>query len=181
MEKHLATNEETSCVRLAVGLQKTFMLKPISEITPSEAEEILEFVYPNQTPLGSPKNYQYWVIDVEFSPIVDDKGLQQISFGGRPIMGIMYHNGQDRCILHWDNSKVVLWLYRNGFDIENLLEMNSYFSEMESTFDNFAFGIETMSRGADGFKEEFKHNWTLEYVQRKCREYLDKYYYRDYR
>jgi len=43
-----------------------------------------------------------------------------------------------------------------------------------------AFAIEWMSKGEEGFKDGFKQNWTLEYVTKKCRELLDKYYYKDY-
>jgi hypothetical protein len=51
---------------------------------------------------------------------------------------------------------------------------------MERDFENFAFGIEWMSKGEEGFKDGFKQNWTLDYVKKRCRELLEKYYYKDY-
>ena len=147
-------------------------MKNIKELTEEEAKEILKFVYPNDE-----KN---WFKKLSFEPVITEDGKQYITFGMRPIIGIEFHNGQDNCILHFDNSKVVLWLYKNGYDITELLEANSYFSQMERDFENFAFAIEHMSKGEEGFRDGYKQNWTLEYVTKKCRELLDEYYYKDY-
>lgn len=147
-------------------------MKNIKELTEEEAKEILKFVYPNDE--------NYWFKKLSFEPVITENGKQQITFGGRSIIGIEFHGGQDNCILHFDNSKAVLWLYKNGYDITELLEANSYFSQMEIDFENFAFAIEWMSKGEEGFRDGFQQNWTLEYVTKKCRELLDKYYYKDY-
>jgi hypothetical protein len=147
-------------------------MKNIKELTEEEAKEILKFVYPNDE--------YYWFKKLSFEPVITENGKQQITFGGRSIIGIEFHDGQDNCILHFDNSKAVLWLYKNGYDITELLEANSYFSQMEIDFENFAFAIEWMSKGEEGFRDGFQQNWTLEYVTKKCRELLDKYYYKDY-
>jgi hypothetical protein len=147
-------------------------MKNIKELTEEEAKEILKFVYPNDE--------NYWFKKLSFEPVITENGKQQITFGGRSIIGIEFHDGQDNCILHFDNSKAVLWLYKNGYDITELLEANSYFSQMEIDFENFAFAIEWMSKGEEGFRDGFQQNWTLEYVTKKCRELLDKYYYKDY-
>jgi hypothetical protein len=147
-------------------------MKNIKELTEEEAKEILKFVYPNDE--------NHWFKKLSFEPVITENGKQQITFGGRLIIGIEFHNGQDNCILHFDNSKAVLWLYKNGYDITELLEANSYFSQMEIDFENFAFAIEWMSKGEEGFRDGFQQNWTLEYVTKKCRELLDKYYYKDY-
>jgi hypothetical protein len=146
--------------------------KNIKELSEDEAKEILKFVYPND-------EYN-WFKKLSFEPVITENGKQQITFGGRSIIGIEFHNGQDNCILHFDNTKAVLWFYKNGYDITELLEANSYLSQMEKDFENFAFAIEWMSKGEEGFKDGFKQNWTLEYVTKKCRELLDKYYYKDY-
>jgi hypothetical protein len=148
------------------------MVKNIKELSEDEAKEILKFVYPND-------EYN-WFKKLSFEPVITENGKQQITFGGRSIIGIEFHNGQDNCILHFDNAKVVLWLYKNGYDITELLEANSYFSQMEQDFENFAFAIEWMAKGEEGFRDGFQQNWTLEYVTKKCRELLDKYYYKDY-
>jgi len=148
-------------------------MKKIEELTEVEAEEILKFVYPDE------KYNTFMKISLE--PHIAEGGGQYITFGGRSIIGIEFHNGQDRCILHFDNTKVVLWLYKNGYDITDLLEMNSHYSEMETDFENFSFAIEWMSKGEDGFKEGSKKNWTLEYVTKKCKELLERYYYKDYK
>ena len=147
-------------------------MKNIKELTEDEAKDILKFVYPNEK--------YYWFKKLSFEPVITEDGKQQVTFGMRPIIGIEFHDGQDNCILHFDNTKVVLWLYKNGYDITELLEANSYLSQMEKDFEIFAFAIEWMSKGEEGFKDGFKQNWTLEYVTKKCRELLDKYYYKDY-
>jgi hypothetical protein len=147
-------------------------MKDIKELTEEEAKQILDFVYPEDN---------YWFQKVSFEPKILENGSQQVTFDMRPIIGIEFHNGQDNCILYFDNSKVVLWLYKNGYDITNLLENNSYFSEMERDFENFAFSIEWMSKGEEGFREGHEHKWTLDYVKKKCKELVEKYYYKDYK
>ena len=144
-----------------------------SELTEDEAKQILEFAYP--------KDKDNWFRKLSFEPKITEDGRQQVTFGMRPIIGIEYHNGQDNCILHFDNTKVVLWLYKNGYDITNLLEVNASFSEMEKDFENFAFEVEWMAKGDEGFRDDVKHNWTLDYVKKKCKELVEKYYYKDYK
>lgn len=147
-------------------------MKKIEELTEVEAEEILKFVYPDE-------KYN-WFKKLSFEPVIEKDGSQRVTFGMRSIIGIEYHNGQDNCILHFDNTKVVLWLYKNGYDVADLLEANSHYSEMETDFENFAFGISWMAKGEEGFREGSKQNWTLEYVTKKCKELLERYYYKDY-
>lgn len=149
------------------------MTKNIKELTEDEVKQILEFVYPND------KNNRFRKLS--FEPKITEDGKQQVTLRMRSIIGIEYHNGQDNCILHFDNTKVVLWLYKNGYDITELLEANAYLSEMEIDFENFAFGIDWVSKGEEGFREGYKQNWTLEYVTKKCKELLEKYYYKNYK
>jgi hypothetical protein len=148
------------------------MAKNIKELTEDEAKKILDFVYLNDK--------DNWFKKLSFEPEITEEGREQVTFGMRLITGIEYHNGQDNCILHFDNTKVVLWLYKNGYDITDLLEDNSYMSEMEIDFENFSFGIDSLSKGEEGFRDGFKKNWTLGYVTEKCKELLEKYYYKDY-
>lgn len=147
-------------------------MKKIVELTDEEGKEILKFVYPEY----GGRDF----MGISFEPKYDGEGNQEVTFGFRPIVGIKYHNGQDNCILHFNNSKVVLWLYRNGYDIESLLEINTYFSEMEGDFDHFSFEISRMADGDKYFRDEFKQNWNLDYVKKKCRDLLDKYWLKDY-
>jgi hypothetical protein len=147
------------------------MAKNIKELTEDEAKQILEFVYPNKDNLFR---------ELSFEPKITEDGRQQVTLGMRSIIGIEYHNGQDGCIIHFDNTKVVLWLYKNGYDITQLLETNSYLSEMETDFENFAYEIDWLSKGEEGFREDVKQNWTLDYVKKKCKELLENYYYKDY-
>ena len=74
-------------------------MKNIKELTEEEAKEILKFVYPNDE--------NYWFKKLSFEPVITEDGKQQITFGGRSIIGIEFHDGQDNCILHFDNSKAV--------------------------------------------------------------------------
>ena len=148
------------------------MTKNIKELTEDEAKQILEFTYP--------KNKDNLFRKLSFEPKITDDGKQQVTFDMRSIIGIEYYNGQDYCVLHFDNTKVVLWLYKNGYDITELLESNSYLSEMERNFENFSFEVIWLAKGEEGFREDVKHNWTLDYVKQKCKELVEKYYYKDY-
>lgn len=148
------------------------MKKNIKELTEEEGREILEFVFPKE------KDFHF--MDLSFEPEINEDGTQNVTFGMRSIIGIKFHNGQDNCILHFDNSKVVLWLYKNDYDILEFLEANSHLSQMELDFENFAFGVEWLSKGEEGFREHVKHNWTLDYVKKRCKELLEKYYYKNY-
>lgn len=148
-------------------------MKKIEELTEAEAKEILKFAYPDEK--------DNWFRKLSFEPHRAEDGGQYITFGGRSIIGIEYHNGQDNCILHFDNTKVVLWLYKNGYDITELLEANSYYSEMENDFESFSFGVSCLAKGEEGFREGYKQNWTLEYVTKKCNELLERHYYKDYK
>lgn len=146
-------------------------MKSINELTEREAKEILSFVYPDNKGI----DFQ----ELKFEHTVNEDGSVQITFGGRLIVGILYYNGQDNAILHFNNTKAVLWLYKNGYDITEQLELNSGLSKEMDNFENFAFAIYWMARGADGFAEDRKHKWTLDYVTRKCAELYKKYYLTD--
>ena len=152
-------------------------MRPIKTLTLEEAKQILEFVYPQQTPLGNPKDYTYWVEGLEF-----ERTSSQVTFGGLPIIGIKYRGGSngDGYLLPFEDSKVVLWLYKNNFDILEQLEANFYASDIENDFSNMAFEVESLSRGEEGYSKNMRHNWTLESVQRRCKAMLDKYYYKEY-
>lgn len=145
-------------------------MKNIKELTEKEGEEILEFVYPN--------NELNLFMGINFEPKLEN-GELQLTFDLLPIIGILYHNGLDNCILYFDNTKVVLWLYRNGYDITKMLEANSYMSEAEKDFDNFSAEISWMAKGEKGFRNGYEKNWTLDYVIKKCEKLLDEYYYKD--
>ena len=83
-------------------------MKNIEELTTEEAIHNLSIVYPK---------YKNNFISIIHDVVVEN-GKQQITFGGDPIIGIKYINEfDDRCILPFTNTKVVLWLYKNNFDI----------------------------------------------------------------
>ena len=155
-------------------------MKKIEELTEQEAREILEFVYPGKTDLSNSKNYDYWFLEMSKKPIINEDGSQQITFGFRPIIGILYHNGQDRCILHFDNTKVVLWLYKNGYDIEEFLEMNKHLTEVEHDFEKFAFAIEYIKIQKERLTEKNKDKFTVDFVISEIERACKKYFYKDY-
>jgi hypothetical protein len=146
-------------------------MKDIKDLTIEEAKEILDF---------SLKYKEYYNVSLQFKSIVNPDGSINVTFSMQPIIGILYHNGQDNCVLHFNDSKCIYWLYTHDYDITDLLKSNLYLSEMEDDFDVFSFEILQMSKGEEVFKEEVKHRWTLEYVKKRCKELLDKYYYKDY-
>ena len=96
------------------------MRKNIKELTLEQAREILEWVYPNQTDLTNPTNYTYDCTGLSFDPILTPDGGEQITFGGKSLIGIKYHNGQDYCLLPFDDTKVIFWLYQHNFEIEDI-------------------------------------------------------------
>jgi len=147
-------------------------MKDIKELTEDETRQILEFVYPN--------NKDNFLKKISFEPKITEEGYQQITLGGRDIIGIEYHNGQDNCILHFNNTRVVLWLYKNGYDITDLLESNAYMSEMENDFSDAMFEVSWLSEGEAVFSPEVIQNWTLDYVKRRCTEIYNKYFMKDY-
>lgn len=148
--------------------------KKISELTINEAKDMLNFVYPDE---------DHFNIDLSFEPLKSEDGKgQKITMGGRSIIGITYSNRyNDKMILHFDHSKAVLWLYKNGYNIELFLKENAYLSEMESDFECFAFEIEQLSKDENEFRNEYEQNRTLDYVTKKCKELVEKYYYKDYK
>ncbi len=146
------------------------MIKNIKDLSEDEAIQILEFVYSNN---------EYSFTKISFDRKITKDG-EQITFNGRSIIGIEYHNGQDNCILHFDNSKAILWLYKNGYDITEQLEENSYFSEMEKDFENFSFNIYWLVDKRNHIKKNKIHLYTLDYVLDELKKYNDKYYYKNY-
>lgn len=148
-------------------------MKKITELTEQEAERIFNYVFPKS-------KYEYSYFNgVSFESIPLGEG-QQVGMDMRPIVGILYNNGQDNCVLHFDHSKVVLWLYEHGYDILELLKENKHMSELENDFENFAFQIHLMSTGNETWQNSHKQNWTLDYVKEKCTKLLNEYYYKNY-
>lgn len=153
--------------------------KDIRQLSTEDAKKIFEYVFPP----GNEKYKYHSFTDVSFDAVMTDNG-QQVSFGLRPLIGINYHNGQDRCILHFDNTKVVSWLYENGYDIKDLLDGNEHLSEMEGDFENFSFAVHWLAeclekRDDPGFNKT-KYLYTFEHVVKQLRNFNEKYYYKDY-
>lgn len=138
-------------------------MKKLTELTDEQAKEILNFVFNNE-------GYSFSKI----SFVADDPS--QITMGGSRCIGIEFHNGQDNCILGFNNSKVVIWLYQNGFDIIDQLIQNKDVSDDLAAFDHIAFEVFCLSHGEEMFRGNTKKNWTLDYVKKKCSEIYEKYY-----
>lgn len=155
-------------------------MKDLKTLTLDEAKEILEYYYPNKTDLSNSKNYEYWVTGLSFESVKNEDGNTPITFGGRLIVGILYHDSRDNCILHFNDTKVVAWLYSHGYDIGELLEQNKYLSAMESDFDSVVYWLSSFSKWPNHWSEDFNANFTLEWVAKKSQELLEKYYYKDY-
>jgi len=155
-------------------------MKKISELTDKEAEEILEYVYPGKTKLFNPKKYDYWFDELHFEPLIENEQMS-VGFDMRPIVGIGYKNNMgDRCRIHFDDIKVMSWLYQHGYDITEELKQNEYLSEFENDMDNVSFELYQMSIGEENFGAESKHNCTREYYIKKSKELLETYFYKNY-
>lgn len=153
--------------------------KDIKRLSNDDAKQIFEYVFPP----SNDRYRHYTFTDVSLEAVLTENG-QQVSLGLRPLVGINYHNGQDRCILHFDNTKVVSWLYENGYDIKDLLDGNEHLSEMEGDFENFSFAIhwlaECLEKRDPVIEERTKFQYTFEYVIKQLRKFNEKYYYKDY-
>ena len=146
-------------------------MKKIEELTETEAREILTFVFPKE---------DYWFKELSMNPKINEDGSQQVTFGFRSIIGVLYHNGQDNCILHFDDTKVVLWLYKHGYDIGELLEANKHLSQMEMNFENFAFAIEYIKIKQERLTDENRDKFTIDYILKEYERAAERYYYIDY-
>lgn len=146
-------------------------MKKITELTKKEAIDILKFVYPY-------KNIEFEELSLE--PKILENGSIQVSIDMRPLVGIIYKGEYgDRCILHFDNSKAALWLYRNGYDIEEILVSNAYFSEMEEDLDELGYQLHLLS-SKPGEYSHFNIPNTVDEFREKCNELNNKYIYKDY-
>lgn len=137
------------------------MKKNIKDLTENEAKEIFEF---------SIDDKDCYFEGVSHESAVDEDGSRRVTLEMRPIIGIKYRNHSgDGCILHFDNTRVVLWLYRNGYDIEEQLECNKDLSKIETDLENLSFSIYWHCN------ENNKHS--LESLKKQMLESIDKYYY----
>lgn len=146
------------------------MKKDIKQLTDKEAQEILRYVYPND----NDNLYK----GISFETDKNKEGNIKVSMQGRPVIGIKYHNGQDNCILHFDHSKVILWLYEHGYDIFNFLVYNSDFSEIEKDFENFSFAIVCLAKDIAPTSKSYT-NWTLERVRNRLNKLIDEFFYKE--
>lgn len=146
-------------------------MKKIEDLTNEQGKEILKFVFPTK---------DYYFKNISFNPkFNDDKTGQFVTFNGRSIIGIEYHDDQDNCILHFDDTRVVLWLYKNNFDIIEQLETNKNMSQIEIDFDNMAFAIHWLSKVNEIVKEDLQKNLTTEYYIKECKRIYNDYYLKD--
>jgi len=154
------------------------MNKPLTELTHKDGERIFEFYFPGKTPLFDPKSYDYWFTEIRHESIVDEYGMRQISLSsGRPIIGIMGKGGLncDNILLHFDDPKVMLWLYQNGFDIEEQLKENVGMFEDREALEHLVQGILQFSKGEDAFADTHKHNCTREFYINESKKLIEQY------
>ncbi len=143
-------------------------MKKINELTEEEGKEILKFVFPD-------KDYQF--LQLSFEKQFNEDGNEWVTMGFRSIIGILYLNDYpDRCLLHFDDTKVVLWLYKNGFEILEQLEQNQNLTKLEQHFDEFIYGVHSLRIRKELVSEEVKSLITLEYVLKNLKELEDRYY-----
>lgn len=150
------------------------MRKDVKELTEDEAKEILELVYPDDETVWFDKIY------IE-EPKPDKDGRRQVTFGFRPIIGIAFKCGinHDGAILHFDDTRVVNWLYKNGYEVGELLEMNKNLSKLEIDIENLAYAISWHCKANPKFlKEKGKEDYyTLEKTRELLIEAANRYYY----
>ena len=130
-------------------------MNSIKELTEQQSKEILQYVFPKE-------DYTYLSTPQEIKP--NEDGSITVTMDLRPIVGIQYHNGQDRCLLSFDNTKVISWLYKNGFEIGPLLEVNEYLSDIEYDLEELCFRLYYTINHSELKKEEVT-------------EWINKYFY----
>lgn len=134
------------------------MRKDIKELTNKEGEEIFNIVYPKD------KNPHHSYTCVGHERIYREDGHEKITFGFRSCIGIFGHNGQDNIIIPFNDTKVVLWLYNNGYEIGELLEENKFNTEVLDNACKMHSSIHRLHWLKDVIKPEYKDKFTLEYV-----------------
>lgn len=154
------------------------MLKSIQDLTEKDAEEILDFMYSHTPELVKNKDYSF--TGIQHEKIIDKDGSEQVTFGGRSAIGIHYRAGinNDGFVLPFSNTYSVLWLYKNGYDITELLEENKRLSEMEADLDRILLHLYSLWRSDEQFGRD--PDVTLEYVKEVINRLLDKYLYKEY-
>jgi len=147
--------------------------KDIKELTEEEAKEILETVYPDEDVAFDKIHFE--------EPERDEDGMRQVTFGLRSIIGIAFRAGLnwDGCMLHFDDTRVVNWLYKNGYEIGPLLESNKDMSKIEMDLENLAYDIHWHCEvNPKSLKEKDKEGYyTLEKTRELLLESANKYYY----
>lgn len=157
-------------------------MKQINELTEKEAQEILEYIYPGKTPLSNPKKYEYWFEKLSFKVEPDKDGKYQVGFDMRPLVGIIYKNDMgDGCRIHFDDIKVISWLYQHGYDITKQLKNNEYLREFENDMDEASYMIHCLAKGKEShlFNDVFKNEFSLEFYINQCKK-IEEYFYKDY-
>lgn len=137
------------------------MKRNIKEITDREAKELFKYVFPKE----KYPNLYYKGLNLE--PIINEDGSRKVTFGMRDPIGIQYKNDMgDGCVLHFDHTKAVSWLYRNGFDVSEQLEENEFMSEESAHLDMFYFSMKM-------FKKQCMEIWEDKNHERKSKITVD--------
>lgn len=152
------------------------------ELTEQNAKDILEFVFPEEIKSG----------DIVYVEILKsngiDRGFKNITSDNIPVVGIEYRDFFGRNVLEINNTKVILWLYKNGYDIFELLAVNKYLSEMEDNFYDICLDIryltgeplffitkrDNVENKMDLIAESKGHPKTKEEIQKKLEKICNK-------
>lgn len=147
------------------------MRKDIKELTNDEAKEIFDYVNTDE--------YAYFEALIT-EPEIDNEGNIRVTLGLRPAVGIYYRNGSgDGCLLHFDHTGVISWLYNNNYEIGVLLENNKYLSNIEEDIDNLAFAIHWQCKGKPEnlLQTIGVDSVTLDKTREELLKAADRYYY----
>lgn len=162
-------------------------MKKLNELTEKEGEEILKFIFPEEY-----KKKEIYFNKFSFEPIIDKEGRREITFGGMYVVGILYYSGinMDRCLLRFEDTRVILWLYSNNYDITELLEKNQYLSDVLEDYIDVQNKLRLLTgrplmisyddREVDFIAETYGHPKTKEEIQDKLKELVKKYYFKEY-
>jgi len=147
-------------------------MKEIKDLTDNEAIEILNFVFPKEKDIT--------FIEISFESKKTEDGRRYITLGGNSTVGIFYKGFQDTFVLPFDNTKVILWLYRKGYNIERLLESNSHYSELDEDYQGILMSLYSFIKKKDELDENNQPLYSFEYLFDILKKDYEKHFYKDY-
>ena len=136
--------------------------KSIIKLSNKEAEEIVKYCFPDS-------NLYFKGITHSEDIKPNEDGSFRVTMGGRLPVGIHYINDYpDNCILHFDNPKVVSWLYQHNYEVGDLLKENEDYIDIERWEEKFSYFAHQLSTNNEGKKSFETLEEVINYAKKLC-------------